>query len=333
MSKIKVSIICITYNAPDLLERCLNSCVNQTLNEIEIVLVNDGSSDNTDDICKRYAKKDSRINYFYKENGGASSAMNLGFKHVKGEYIHMLDGDDYMSPDLCERSYSIAKKLNLDILNFGYAYEKNGVKENRHSIFPKNKLFDNDDFKELLKQKSFDSKLLWFTWMNLIKKELLTNFNIVHDEKLAIGIDSTFNLECYINAKRMYSIEDIFYYYVFNPSSLTQINYKPNLTEDVVSQFDIKLGLYKKYNLTDISYKIDFARYYLQHSLLFILNNEENYKGGFKSNRIKKIRALAMFNYCFKYYKPSNNCPLRVKLIIWLFKNKLFFPIKYLIYK
>jgi len=333
MPKIKVSIICITYNAPKLLERCLDSCINQTLNEIEIVLVNDGSSDNTDAICKQYAKKDDRINYFFKENGGASSAMNLGFKHVKGEYIHMLDGDDYMSKDLCEKSYAVAKKLNLDLLNFGYAYEKNGVKENRHSIFPKNKLFDNNNFKELLKGKSFNSKLLWFTWMNLIKKDLLTNFNIMHDEELAIGIDSTFNLECYINAKRIYSINDVLYYYVFNPSSLTQVNFKPNLTEDIISQFSIKLELYKKYNLTDIDYKIDFARYYLQHSLLFILNNEENYKDGFKSSRIKKIRALDMFDYCFKYYKPSDNCPQRARLIIWLFKNKIFYPIKYLIYK
>ncbi len=333
MPKIKVSIICITYNASNLLERCLDSCTNQTLNEIEIILVNDGSNDNTDEVCKKYVEKDNRITYLYKKNGGASSALNLGYKHVKGEYIHMIDGDDYMSKDLCEKSYTIAKKLNLDLLNFGYAYEKNGKKEKRSSLFPKNKLFDNNDFKELLKSNTFNSKLLWFSWMNLIKKNLLTDFNIVHNEEIAIGIDSTFNLECYMNAKRMFSIDDVLYYYVYNSNSLTQINYKPILTKDLISQFNIKLGLYKKFNLTDIDYKIDFSRHYLQHSLLFILNNEENYKDGFKSSRIKKIRELAMFDYCFKYYKPSHNCPKRVKLIIWLFKNNFFFPIKYLIFK
>lgn len=333
MTKIKVSIICITYNAPNLLERCLDSCINQTLNEIEIILVNDGSTDNTDVICKQYAKKDSRIKYYTKENGGASSAMNVGYKHVKGEYIHMLDGDDYMSPDLCEKSYSIAKKLNLDLLNFGYAYEKNGIKEKRLSVFPKNTLFDNNDFIELLKNSPYDSKLLWFTWMNLIKTELLTDFNIIHNEELAIGIDSSFNLECYLNAKRMYSIDDVLYYYVYNPNSLTQTNYKPNLTKDIKTQFNVKLELYKKYNLTNISFKIDFSRYYLQHSLLFILNNELNYKGGFKSSRINKIRSLRMFEYCFKHYKPSTDCPQRAKLIIWFFKNRLYFPIQYLLYK
>lgn len=331
MSEVKITILLAVYNSSSFLERCINSLTNQTFKDLEIILINDGSTDGSAEICKQFEAKDSRVKYYSKENGGRCSAINFGYQFVRGEYLLILDSDDYVEPQLCETTYNLAKELNLDIVNYGYIYEQGDSKEIRHSVFPKYKILSKKDFKEILKKNSYSSKILWFTWTNLIKKELLDTYSIVHDENLKVGTDSTFNLQCYLNAERIYSIEDVFYHYIYNPESLTQRKYKPELTTNIHNQFNAKLNLYKKYKLEDADYMQDFSKYYIEHSLFFILNNEKNHSEGFNNKRLNEIRNLDIFKHCFKYYEPSNECSIRMKLIIWCFKNRLYGPIKYLL--
>lgn len=326
MSEVKISIITPVYNNELHLKRSLDSFLNQTLKEIEFIIVNDGSTDNSESICKEYTH-DKRFRYYFKKNEGISSTLNYGYKLAKGKYILMLDADDYISHDLCKATYELAEKLDLDIVNYSHAYIKNKKIDERPSIFPKNKVLYNSDIKSLLKENTYNSKLLWFTWSNLLRKKFIEDNNILHHECLKIGVDSTFNLECYLSAKKIYSINTVFYYYVYNPLSATQKYFKTGLLSEIEAQFNLKLKLYKKYNLTDKYYTIDFSRYYIQHSLFFILSNELNFKEGFKINRIKKIRNSKIFKYCFKHYKSSKDCSLRKKIIIWCFKNRIYFPI------
>lgn len=330
MSKVKISIVVPIYNNEHLLNKCIDSLLNQTLKDIEVLLINDGSTDNTENLCKNYTK-DSRVNYYYKKNGGKSSAVNYGYKYCVGKYILILDSDDYVEPELCKTTYELAEKLDLDIVNYGYTYDQNDTSDIRQSVFPKNKVLSNEDIKSVIKKNTYNTRILWFTWANLIRKELLDKHNILHNEDLKIGVDSTFNLECYVLANKLYSITDVFYHYVYNSESLTQTKYKTDLMLKLQNQFDVKLGLYEKYNLTDNDYKTDFARYYVQHSLLFILSNELNYKDGFQTKRIKEIRCSKVFKYCFKHYKFSSDCPPRKKLIIWCFKNKIYSPLELLL--
>ena len=98
----KITVIVPAYNIIDCLERCVMSIVNQTFKDLEIILVDDGSSDGTAALCDSLGKKDSRIKVFHKENGGSSSARNMGLKYATGEYIGFVDSDDYIEPDMYE---------------------------------------------------------------------------------------------------------------------------------------------------------------------------------------------------------------------------------------
>lgn len=113
--KIKVSVIVPVYNVEKFIDKCLNSLVNQTLKEIEIIVVNDGSPDNSQKIIDKYVKKyPEKVQSFIKENGGQGSARNIGIVKAKGEYISFVDSDDWLDLDALEKMYSLAKKDNTD---------------------------------------------------------------------------------------------------------------------------------------------------------------------------------------------------------------------------
>ena len=114
---VKVSIIVPFYNVEKYIKKCLETLVNQTLQEIEILLVNDGSKDNSEQIAKEYCEKyPEKIIYLEKENGGLSDARNYAIPQAKGEYIAFLDSDDYVELDMYEKMYKLAKEDNSDMV-------------------------------------------------------------------------------------------------------------------------------------------------------------------------------------------------------------------------
>jgi glycosyltransferase involved in cell wall biosynthesis len=114
----KVTVIVPIYNVEDYLEECLDSVVNQTLREIEIICVNDGSTDKSCTIAEKYAERDSRITLIDKTNGGLSSARNTGIRYANGEYVYFMDSDDYIEPNALEILYSMAKENELELIYF-----------------------------------------------------------------------------------------------------------------------------------------------------------------------------------------------------------------------
>lgn len=113
---IKVSVIVPVYNVEEYLEKCLESLVNQTLKDIEIIIINDGSPDNSQEIIDKYQKKYKNIKAYLKENGGLSDARNYGIKNANGEYLSFVDSDDYIDTTMLEKMYKLAKKENLDLV-------------------------------------------------------------------------------------------------------------------------------------------------------------------------------------------------------------------------
>ena len=109
----KISVIIPVYNCEKFIEKCLQSLVNQTLTDIEIILVNDGSTDNSQKIIEKFS--DTRIKLINKKNGGQSSARNVGLDVANGEYIGFIDSDDWVDSDFFEKLYNTAKKYNADI--------------------------------------------------------------------------------------------------------------------------------------------------------------------------------------------------------------------------
>lgn len=111
----KISVIIPIYNVASYLDKCLQSIVKQTYSNLEIILVNDGSTDNCDDICKAWEQKDNRFIYIYKKNGGVCSARNLGLDHATGNYVAFVDADDYLSPFIYERLHTLMTEYQADL--------------------------------------------------------------------------------------------------------------------------------------------------------------------------------------------------------------------------
>src|SRR5699024_6933853 len=110
----KVSVIVPVYNVEKYIEKCIQTLVNQTLQDLEIIIVNDGSTDNSEKIIKKYKKEYKNIIYVTKENGGLSSARNFGLLYATGEYVAFLDSDDYVDKIIYEKMYNKAKETNSD---------------------------------------------------------------------------------------------------------------------------------------------------------------------------------------------------------------------------
>ena len=124
-----ISVVVSIYNMEKYLDKCINSIINQTHKELEIILIDDGSTDNSRTIAEKYSKIDKRIKYYYKKNGGLSDARNYGIKKATGEYIGFVDSDDYLEKEMYEELYKNIIKYNADIsvVGFNIVYEDNNL--------------------------------------------------------------------------------------------------------------------------------------------------------------------------------------------------------------
>ncbi len=162
-----ISIIVPVFNTSAYLEKCIISLINQSYQDLEIILVNDGSTDNSGVICNKYAQIDSRIIVLYEENAGLSAARNLGLANATGSYIAFVDSDDYCDTNMFSEMINEAIKNNVDIVIAGSYY----VKENKlqeHEYFPDNQLLDIETIRHLILTDSIGSQ----AWSKLFKKEL-----------------------------------------------------------------------------------------------------------------------------------------------------------------
>jgi glycosyltransferase involved in cell wall biosynthesis len=140
----KVSIIIPTYNVEQYLKECMDSVVNQTLKDIEIICVDDGSTDSSGKILDEYAQKDSRIKVIHKVNGGYGKAMNVGLDNATGEYIGIVEPDDYIEPDMFEILYNQAKESDVDFVKGNYYTYQTAIDKNELFVsFDKGDLYNN----------------------------------------------------------------------------------------------------------------------------------------------------------------------------------------------
>ncbi len=235
-NKIKVSVVIPIYNAESHLNRCVSSVVNQTYSNIEIILVDDGSSDKSPVLCDEWAKKDSRIRVVHKQNEGPGMARNIGINIATGNYICFFDSDDYIEEKLIERSLAAISEFNSQAVFFG-----NDVISNQGKIVfirkpnvPKNTFTDDEIVKTLLPKalsKDADTGEDWHlslaSWCGFFSMDVIkeNNWKFVSERKMfSEDFYSIGELYGYLN--KVCIIDDILYHYVQNENSFTQ-NYNP----------------------------------------------------------------------------------------------------------
>lgn len=214
-----ISIIIPVYNCEKYISRCLRSIINQTYKNLQIIVVNDGSTDNTLNICEDIARNDSRIEIYSKENGGVSSARNLGLKKVKGDYISFVDADDFLEVNMFSKMIYSLKDEDLIVCNF-YIVDEKGNKENGKSI-PNVILNKNETLIELL----LNRLIIGALWNKLFKKSILEN--VEFNTSYTIGEDLLFEFFAINNSKKIKFISDKLYNYYVNSNNVTSTsNYK-----------------------------------------------------------------------------------------------------------
>lgn len=289
----KISIIIPVYNSEIYLEKCIESILNQTFKDFELILVNDGSKDNSYEICEHYHKQDSRIKVINKVNGGVSSARNAGLNVANGKYIGFIDSDDYIHPQMYEILYNklINTKSDIAICDYKKVY----LKDNIETILFDEKIVSKNILKfsniEALNQ-FYDKYGMRFTpmWNKLFKKTLFQN------NKFEVG---KCHEDEFIMHKLLYQSEYIIYipiklYYYFQ--SENSIMRKPFniLRLDAIDAYSQRVDFFKEINQKTLEEKALFA--YSQEFLIHYFKFKKYFP---KSNILRKIKK----DYNSKFYE------------------------------
>lgn len=313
MEKELISIIVPVYNVEKYLNKCVESILAQTYDNLEIILVDDGSPDNCGNICDKYAKKDSRIVVLHKTNGGLSDARNKGINIAKGKYIGFVDSDDYIEKDMFEILYNLCKENNADISMISYKEIENEIIINENSKYT-NKIFEYNNIeaiKELLK----DEIVKNYAWNKLYKKELFDKIeypiNMAYED-----VGTTYKL--FEKAKKIIWYDIPKYNYIRRSTSIVSKNTYKNLKDFI----DLS---YQRYNHFENSIyskeiKIENSYSFIRSMIMFYLN--------YQVDNIEELDNV------FEYYYPLFNKIIEQnynEIILEMSKQNLIATIYYLI--
>lgn len=282
-----ISVIIPVYNVEKYLGRCIDSVINQTLKNIEIILINDGSTDQSPKICDYYASIDNRVKVVHKKNEGPWRARNVGLDIANGLYVTFLDSDDFIDKDMYKVLYENLKEKNVDVCacDFEYITENGKSLYNPSNIEGFNKIYNGVDFLELLYDGQYANAMVVCLWNKLYKKDVFKNIrlkNIIHeDEEICSRI--------YIQDIKIYVSKFVGYKYIQNPNSITNQKFstKELATLDILNE---RIKLFKKNNLKKLLDKT--IKTYLEMNIYFQLlikdmgidYNMDLYKKQYKEN-------------------------------------------------
>lgn len=222
-----ISIIVPIYNIESYLTTCLDSILVQTYQNIEIILVNDGSTDKSGEICDRYAEKDNRVLVIHKENGGLVSARKAGMRASTGSLIAYVDGDDWIEPDMYERMYYRMMTEEVDIVMCGrYEDIGNAVKEVYHGIdegrYGKQELVQNVYPRMIVGDAFFEWCIFPGVWDKLFRRECVECFQLAVDERIMMGEDAACAYPALLHANSIYVMQECLYHYRQTTSSMVK---------------------------------------------------------------------------------------------------------------
>lgn len=266
-----VSIVVPIYNVEQYLEKCVESICRQTYENLEIILVNDGSPDQCGQMCEEYAKKDNRIKVIHKKNGGLSDARNSGVKLATGKYLLFVDSDDYIAKDLVEKTVTVAEKNNCDMVLYDYYYVEPDNVEIRSTIVPANKVISlEQEHTLLLAATSACAKLF--------NREFYVKANCPFPQGIYFEDLATTSI-FFMRAKRVYYLKEPLYYYINRENSImTGKNFEKSSHDKLVALEHVlsaykKEGKYEEYR-QELEYLV-FANEYFEPSKVLALAGED----------------------------------------------------------
>ena len=288
----KISVIVPVYKVEKYLHKCVDSIISQTYENLEIILVDDGSPDNCPQICDEYAKKDSRIRVIHKENEGISATRNTGIQAAQGEYIGFIDSDDYVAPQMFEKLYNAIKKHDADIsiCNFYYTDDNGNILDKDDIRLPIKDEYISGN--KVLSEKFFmDKRHYWIVpWNKLYRREVLKNVKYpvgkVHeDEDVAAHIYHGNMVEC---------ISDRLIYYVQRQGSIMS----EKDSEKCINKTEAFINLSKfyienKYNNEVIFISLNTINQYMKNNYVYLKSRKK--ENGYNVKEYRKILKKCIF--------------------------------------
>lgn len=327
----EVSIIVTIYNLQKYIELCVNSIINQTLKDIEIILVDDGSTDNSGNMCDEYAKMDSRIKVVHKPNGGLVSARKAGLKFATSDYVAYVDGDDWVDPEAFEKMYHRLIQDGSEIVKYGH-YETTGNVEKVifHNIEPgvydKKKLLEVFYPNMIAGEDFFEWKVFPSLCDMLISRELLEKEQYLVEDSISLNEDAACMFPLMLRAHRLSIVNEAYYHYVQHSESMM----KTLPSKEELRQSYARLNDYLYARLVDLSSIYDVTDQWIdcilfsmipRATLLYDGIDELDYVFPFKNIPLNSKVAL----YCagtfgqllYKYLSDSGCCDV----VIWCDRN------------
>lgn len=315
----KISIIIPVYNTGEYVERCFNSVKNQTMKDFEIIVVNDGSIDNSESIINEYIQnnKDVIIKYYKKENGGLSSARNFGISKATGNYIMLLDSDDYIDSKLFQ---NLEKYINeeIDLIKFKMIKVNENFEEIEKLSGP---VFEKCNGEEAFKKLAGKDDFLEVACIYLYRREFFINNNFIYNTVNKYHEDFGLTPFVIISAKTVVSTDIYGYYYMQTSNSIMRNeDYNKTIIKayDVLAHYD---NMLEKLNKLSVSGNIkDLVKRYYTNTVI-LKTNELKYKD--KSKYINEIKKRKLY----KNIKPINLKQL-IKRIILMFSINLYLKMR-----
>jgi glycosyltransferase involved in cell wall biosynthesis len=329
LSKVKVSIIVPVYKVEKYLSRCLESLMNQTLKDIEIILVDDGSSDSSSSMCDEFAVQDSRIKVIHKQNGGLGFARNSGLEIATGEFVAFVDSDDYVHLQMYETLYYQAKNLYLDAIYCGFNNVDKKQNISRISEVDSLKIFDSqkevhDFLLDMIGTEPnypVDRKYQMSVWRAIYSKKIIDKHNIKFcSEREFISEDIIFQIDYVQKVTKMAFIPETMYFYCENQGSLSRSFRPDRFDKYIFLHSEIRKKLFSISDKKSCELRIDRLFIGYSRSLIFDICR---YKVTIKEKKqlLKIIYENIVWNDIHSRY-PYNELPFKYGFLMKCIKYR-----------
>ena len=245
----KYSVIIPVYNVEKYINRCLKSVISQNYDDLEIIVIDNGSTDRSGSICDSYANEYANISVYHIENHGVGSARNFGLSKARGEFIYFVDSDDYLVGNLFAE-FEDKLESDLDLLVFSYynSFEQEMTERNRtKKSLPYSGSYDKYGFSKIFTD-LFLSDMLYTVWNKFYRREFLIENNISF-EKYELGEDVRFNLNVYRNVNRVYLSQESYYVYVIGRKGSAMSGYNPKRLQYQLQELKLVDSLLKDWHI------------------------------------------------------------------------------------
>lgn len=322
INNVDISVIVPVYNVSAYIKKCVNSILNQSKKEFELILVDDGSDDGSEKICDEYEKKDNRVRVLHLKNSGVSRARNCGIKKSCGRYIVFFDADDYVDANALECMYDLASQENLDLVITGYYFEigdSNGnVIQQLEQKIPDMKLLSVLEIRDNLVY-LWNESMMYNIWNKLFDASIIRSYAVAFPKDKFFNEDREF-VRMYIgHCKRIQIIEKCMYHYIKEHGNTATERYQPELFDIRIEEYRQLEEFFKNWNISSEDYSEYLSRQHMERLVGCVENMFHSPDVSVKKicNRIDQILKHAYTKSSIQKMKPTS---LKMKIMLLSYK-------------